>query len=86
MKQSEQVKELAAALVKAQGQFQPAKKSGKNPHLKNKYSTLDDIIEAVRGPLAKNGLSFLQMLDSDGDGPALGGQRPRRLRPRDTSE
>ena len=71
MRQSDKIKELALALSKAQSEFAPARKSGVNPHLKNKYATLDDIIDAVRGPLAEHGLSFLQMLDTDGAGPAL---------------
>jgi len=71
MQQSDEIKELAVALSKAQSEFGPAHKSGVNPHLKNKYATLDDIIDAVRNPLAAHGLSFLQMLDTDGQGPAL---------------
>lgn len=71
MERSEQIDALAVALTKAQGAFKPAQKSGKNPHLKNRYATLDDIIEAVRQPLCDNGLAFLQLLDSDGEGPAL---------------
>ena len=56
---------LAPALVKAQGQFKPAGKSGRNPRLNSEYATLDDIIGAVRKPLADNGLAFLQMLERD---------------------
>jgi len=58
---------LAAALAKAQGEMQPAPKSGKNPLLHNEYATLDDIIGAVRKPLANHGLSFVQLLENEGD-------------------
>jgi hypothetical protein len=71
MNHSESINELAAALAQAQGAFEPAKRSATNPHLKNRYATLDDIIQAVRDPLAANGLSFMQLLDSDENGPAL---------------
>ena len=66
--------QLAAALAKAQAELKPVQKSGKNPHLKNDYSTLDDIIGAVREPLGRHGLSFVQMLGSShahGDGVAV---------------
>ncbi len=71
MNRSDPINELAAAFAKAQGLFSPARKSGTNPHLKNKYATLDDIIEAVREPLAQHSLSFLQLLDANSEGPAL---------------
>ena len=35
--------------------------SGKNPHLRNRYATLNDIIDTARKPLADNGLSYVQM-------------------------
>lgn len=63
MDRSERIEELAMALAQAQGEFKPAQKSGKNPHLRNRYATLDDIIEAVRPGLSAHGLSFLQLLD-----------------------
>lgn len=63
---SAELDKLAAALAKAQGQFPAVPKTGKNPHLNNEYSTLDDIIGAVRKPLAENGLSFVQLLGGNG--------------------
>lgn len=71
MQQSEQLNELIAALSKAQGQFRAVPKSGKNPHLKNKYATLDDIIEAIRGPLADNSLAYMQWLSNEDGLPTL---------------
>jgi len=67
MNSSETITKVASALAKAQGQFEAAVKSGKNPHLRNTYATLDDIIAAVRGPLAANGLSFIQPLSAAKD-------------------
>ena len=68
MKRSETISALTEALAKAQGAFPAVQKSGENKHLGNQYSTLDDIIAAVRKPLAANGLSFLQPLVSLDDG------------------
>ena len=66
MKTSEQINELAAALAQAQDEFNPVKKSGINPHLKSRYATLDDVLNAVSQALARNGLALVQMLD-EGD-------------------
>ena len=65
------IDKLAAALAKAQGQFPPVPKTGKNPHLKNEYATMDDIINTVRNPLAVNGLAFVQLLGDNEVGPTL---------------
>ena len=65
---------LAAALSKAQGEFPEAKKSGKGKvgaqgsQREYPYATLSDVIEAVRGPLAKNELSVVQAPFNDGEG------------------
>ena len=66
-----EIDKLAQALAQAQGKFKPVQKTGKNPHLKNQYATLDDIISAVRGPLSEHGLSFVQLLNSDSEGTFL---------------
>lgn len=65
---SESISSLASALAAAQGEFAAATKSRENPFLKNMYATLDDIIAAVRVPLSKNGLSFMQPFTSDDTG------------------
>lgn len=62
MDRSESINELATALAKAQGAFPAVVKGGTNPHLKNKYATLDDVIEAVRKPLAEQSLAFVQLI------------------------
>lgn len=71
MERSESINELAAALAKAQGIFPAVVKGGTNPHLKNKYATLDDVIEAVRKPLAEQSLSFVQLIGRGEQGSAL---------------
>ena len=67
MKRSESIINLTVALAQAQGAFKPAIKSGANTHLNSRYATLDDVIAAVREPLCKNGLSFIQPLTGDGE-------------------
>ncbi len=60
MQQSESIKEIAAALAKAQGAMAPAAKDSENPHFKSKYADLASIWDAIRKPLTDNGLSILQ--------------------------
>jgi hypothetical protein len=67
MQRSDEVAQLMAALAKAQGEFTVVSKSGKNPTLQKRYTTLDDIIGAIRGPLSSNGLSIIQPLSCPGD-------------------
>ena len=51
---------LAEALCKAQGQMEGAAKDSVNPHFKNKYADLAAVWDAIRKPLAANGLSIVQ--------------------------
>lgn len=44
------------ALLAAKQEFKPLKKSGRNPHFKNEYSTLDDIREATLEALTRHGI------------------------------
>ena len=62
---SEQISNLAAALLKAQRSIGAALKSAKNPYFKSKYADLQTVIDAVKGPLNDNGITFLQAVDSD---------------------
>ena len=41
------MKALAAALVKAQGQIEGAKKDSKNPHFKSSYADLASVWDAL---------------------------------------
>lgn len=61
MNKSESIKELAAALAKAQGEIKGALKDSANPFFKSKYADLSSVVEAIRDPLAANGLSYVQI-------------------------
>lgn len=61
MNKSESIKELAAALAKAQPLIKGAVKDSVNPFFKSKYADLSSVVEAIREPLAKNGLSYVQL-------------------------
>jgi len=70
MEHSEQLNELAAALVKAQAIIEGAAKDSTNPFFKSKYADLFSVWNAVRKPLTDNGLSVVQMpgvFDSQGN-------------------
>ncbi len=56
---------MAAALAKAQGQLQGAKKDSENPFFKSKYADLSAVWEACRTPLAQNGLAVIQTTDAE---------------------
>ena len=60
MERSESIKELAAALNKAQAEMSGAKKGANNPFFKSKYADLNAVVDAVRIPFADNGLSYSQ--------------------------
>lgn len=65
------MKELAAALCKAQQQIEGAKKDSTNPHFKNKYADLGSVWEACKSALVANGLSVAQFGRLTEHGPAL---------------
>ena len=67
MNKSESIKELAAALAKAQAKMPAAKFNATNPFLKNKYADLGAVIDAARQPLAENGLSVAQLPVTEGE-------------------
>lgn len=54
------MKQVSAALVKAQKAFGPALKSSSNPHFKSKYADLSACVEAVIDALNENGIALLQ--------------------------
>ena len=55
-----EIKQVSAALVKAQKQFGPALKSSSNPHFKSKYADLAACVEAVVDALNANGIALVQ--------------------------
>lgn len=62
------MKNIAAALVKAQRQFQPALKTSTNPHFKTKYADLAACVEAVLEALNANGIALVQTTHECTDG------------------
>lgn len=54
------MKLLATALVKAQKEFEPARKDAKNNHFQSKYTSLAACVDAVIGALNSNGIALLQ--------------------------
>ena len=58
---------LAPAMVKAQRAMRNAIKDAKNPHFKSMYATLQSVLEAVKEPLADNGLALVQSPSGTGE-------------------
>lgn len=64
-RRSAEFEKLAAALAKAQGAMENAEKGAENPAFKREgkastYATLGNVWDAIRKPLADNGLSVMQ--------------------------
>jgi hypothetical protein len=62
------MKEISAALVKAQKAFGPALKTGNNPAFRTKYAKLENCIEAVIDALNDNGIMLMQQTHLCEDG------------------
>lgn len=60
MNKSESIKELAAALSKAQSEIKGAVKDSQNPFFKSNYADLESVWQAIRQPLADNNLAVVQ--------------------------
>lgn len=58
MKYSESSKEVIAALVKAQSEFNPVVLDAFNPHFKSAYASFTSVWNAVKDSLSKNGLAI----------------------------
>ena len=54
------MKEISAALVKAQKEFGPALKTSSNPHFRSRYADLSACVEAVVDGLNNNGIFLMQ--------------------------
>lgn len=65
MNKSDSIKELATALSKFQKEVKNPKNIANNPFFNSKYAPLDEVINVIKEPLAKNGLSFIQMPNSE---------------------
>jgi hypothetical protein len=68
---SEEIKDLAISLAKAQAEMPMAYKSRENPYFKSAYADLGDIVKASRPSLTKYGLSVLQDIIHAQDGSAM---------------
>lgn len=62
------MKNIAAALVKAQRAFSPALKTSTNPHFKTKYADLAACVEAVLDALNTEGVYLMQSNHEDATG------------------
>lgn len=60
MEMSENIKDLATALSKAQANVEGAVKDSANPHFKSRYADLSSVWAACREALTGNGLSVVQ--------------------------
>jgi len=67
MHQSETIGSLAGALAKAQAQIRNPALDAVNPHFKNRYASLASHLDAIRAPLAAQGLAIVQSVET-GDG------------------
>ena len=65
MTKSDSIKNLSAALAKAQAKLQNAKNTADNPFYKSKYAPLGEVLDLVRPVLAENGLAVIQYPSSD---------------------
>lgn len=66
IERSESINELATALSKAQGEIGGAEKDGRNPHFNSAFASLASVRDAFRDPLAKHGLSVVQLPEREG--------------------
>jgi len=64
MHASPELQELAAALAAAQREMSNPRLDSVNPHFKSRFASLAGVRECVREPLAKHGLSYVQLLGS----------------------
>lgn len=71
MNKSETVKEIAGALVKAQTEIKAALKDSTNPHFRSKYADLSSVVDAIKAPLLKHGISFIQGVNDAEGGVAV---------------
>lgn len=58
---SENITELAQALIAVQKKMTPAMKDGKNPFTKSNYATLNSVMESCREVLLENGIWMTQL-------------------------
>lgn len=67
MQKSDSIKELAAALAKAQGELKAAQMNTTNKFLGNKYADLGEVIKTAAPVLSKYSLSVSQPVEDNGE-------------------
>lgn len=60
MRMSESIDALAKALAKANKGVKNPQKNATNPHFRNKYATLDSVIDAYKSSYLDNGITVLE--------------------------
>ena len=68
---TEEIKELASALAKAQGEMKNATMNRTNPYFNSKYADYSSVREAIQKPLADNGLSYVHSIECRPNGAVL---------------
>ncbi len=71
MKTSESIINISAALVAAQADAVSAKFDSVNPHFRNRYASLAEVIDVMKPVLAKHGLSIIQLPEVSDTGVVL---------------
>ena len=71
IEKSEEITEIAKALLAAQKEIGVAIKGSENPYFKSSYADLQVVIESVKEPLNNNGIVFLQAVDGSDNGPQV---------------
>lgn len=67
MQRSETIGTIASAMAKANLEIKNPELDGVNPHYKSRFATLAAVLNAVRSPLAKQGIAILQPVTMDGN-------------------
>ncbi|MDD5508427.1 MAG: ERF family protein [Bacteroidales bacterium] len=65
MKTSDSITTISKALIEFQGRMVKVTKDAVNPHFKNRYASLSQIIESVQKPLNECGLAIVQLPTGD---------------------
>jgi len=71
IERSDEIAEIAKALLGAQKEIGVAVKGSENPYFKSSYADLQIVIESVKEPLNNNGVVFLQAVNISENGPQI---------------
>lgn len=62
---TQNIQKISVALLAAQKEVAKVLKGAENPFFKSKYADLTAVIDSIKGPLNKNGITFLQLIGHD---------------------